>query len=160
MGQAIVTESIRIDAPKALVWGLVSDPANYARWSPEATGVKRRSGEGAWRAGDRFVGSNRAWLGWSTGCTVVTADEESGEFAFEVDVARVAIARWAYLVTHQGEGGCLVTETWTDRRTGPIGGLIKPSGVLVGRGLDAATRNRQTMRATLAAVKVEAEGLR
>lgn len=157
MSQAEVTESIAVDAPAAVVWPLVSDPANYARWSPEATGVRRRRGSGAWRVGDVFVGSNKAWLRWSTTCTVTAADAERGKFAFDVDFARVPVARWGYTVTDAEAGGCVVTETWLDRRSGVVGALIKPSGVFIGRRLDAATRNRQTMKATLAALKAEAE---
>lgn len=157
MSQADVTESIAVDAPPEVVWPLVSDPANYARWSPEATGVRRRGGSGTWRVGDVFVGSNKAWLRWSTTCTVTAADAGRGEFAFDVDFARFAIARWSYSVTPTPDGGCVVTESWTDRRSGVLGALIKPSGVLIGRGIDAATHNAQTMRATLAALKAEVE---
>ncbi|MDQ1246918.1 MAG: hypothetical protein QG597_1287 [Actinomycetota bacterium] len=157
MGQDEVAESINVKATAATVWPMISDPANYGRWSPEATGVKRRTGRGAWQVGDRFVGGNKAWLAWSTACTVVAADPEHGEFAFDVDFAHVPIARWSYTVADSGDGGCLVTETWTDRRSGVIGALIKPSGVFIGRGLDAAVRNRRTMRATLLALKAEAE---
>ena len=153
---ADVAESVDIQAPAAEVWALVSDPMNYPRWSPEATATRRLRGQGTWKVGDTFRGANRAWLPWSTSCTVETADDEQG-FKFRVSVGPFPVARWGYHVVSTGPSSCRVTETWQDARSGWRGALVKPSGLLVGRGWDAAGRNRRTMRATLNALKAHAE---
>jgi uncharacterized protein YndB with AHSA1/START domain len=150
-----VRESIVINADPVAVWKLVSDPTNYPRWSPEASKARRVSGSGKWRVGDRFVGTNKTWVPWSTACTVVTAD--GTEFAFDVNAGPFPVARWGYSVTPHPDGGCTVEETWVDRRSGIAGALVKPAAVLAGRGWDAAAHNAQTMRATLVALRDEAE---
>lgn len=155
MATETVAEEIRISAPPQTVWPLVCAPENYPLWSPEATGIKRRSGTGAWQVGDTFVGTNRIWVPWFTVCTV-TERVEQQRFAFDVDLGPLPIANWAYEVHPDGEG-VVVREIWTDRRSGPLGSPVKLAGPLVGRGRDAATHNRTTMRATLAALKSAVE---
>lgn len=159
MAHSTVSEAIEVDADITLVWELVSDPSNYPRWSPEASGVRRRSGTGPWAVGDVFTGSNRIWLPWSTNCRVVRASPLEA-FAFDVTFSVLPVARWSYELAPNATGGTLVTERWEDHRTGIKGAIVKPSGLLVGRGRDAATRNRATMRATLAQLKAEAERAR
>ncbi len=156
MSQSTVSEAIVVDADINVVWELVSDPTNYPRWSPEANGVRRRSGTGRWQVGDVFTGSNRIWLPWSTTCRVVQASPPEA-FAFDVTFSVLPVARWSYELAPNSTGGTLVTERWEDHRTGIRGAIVKPSGLLVGRGRDAAIRNRATMRATLAHLKAEAE---
>ena len=152
-----VAESIDIAAPRARVWAAVSDPGAYRRWSPESAGMRRLDGErGApWAVGQRFVGVNRVWVPWTTTCRIVAADEDAGRFAFDVDLGPFPVATWAYELDDAGRGRVRVTERWTDRRDGPLGALVRPAGLLVGRGPDAAARNRTTMRATLAALRTE-----
>ena len=48
-----------------------------------------------------------------------------------------------------------MTQTWDDRRRGPLGAVVRPAGALVGRGVSAAARNAHTMRLTLAALRDE-----
>ena len=151
-----IVETIDIAADPKVVWAAVSDPRLYGRWSPEATGAKRRSGSGPWAVGDRFVGTNRAKVRWSTRCRVVAADPER-EFAFEVSVGLAPLARWSYELAPI-PGGTRVIERWIDRRDGIRGVLVRPAGLFVGRGYDAATRNRATMVATLATLKRDLEG--
>ncbi|MBM3689933.1 MAG: SRPBCC family protein [Actinobacteria bacterium] len=151
-----VVEIVTIDAPASAVWSAVSDPCEYGRWSPEATGAMRNSGTGAWAVGDRFTGLNRARLSWRTQCRVVVAQSER-RFAFDVNVGPFPIARWAFELEALPDGCTRVTQRWTDRRDGVLGVLAKPAGLPVGRGYDAATRNRQTMRATLDALKADLE---
>ncbi|MFM7598060.1 MAG: SRPBCC family protein [Actinomycetota bacterium] len=154
-----VVEIVTIDAPPAVVWAAVSDPCGYGRWSPEATGATRNSGTGAWAVGDRFTGLNKARLSWRTQCRVVAAQSER-RFAFDVNVGPFPLAQWAFELEALPDGRTRVTQRWTDRRDGVLGALVKPAGLPVGRGYDAATRNRQTMRATLDALKADLESTR
>ena len=156
MGAPEVVVSVDIAADPATVWAAVSDPTAYGRWSPEATGAVRRSGHGAWQVGDRFTGHNRIRMPWRTQCRVAAAQTES-RFAFDVDLGPFPIARWSYELEALPEGGTRVTERWTDRRDGVLGRMVRPAGLAVGRGYDAAARNRTTMQATLAALKADLE---
>ena len=152
-----VVERIDIAAPPAVVWSAVSDPSQYGRWSPEATGARRRGkANGPWSLGDRFFGTNRHWVPWATNCRVAAAVPLE-EFAFDVDLGPFPLSRWAYELSPLPDGGTRLAERWTDRRVGWMGTLVKPTGLLVGRGMDAAGRNRETMRATLAAIKSDVE---
>lgn len=171
---AEIVESIVVAASPDEVYRLVSDPANYARWSPESTGVRRLGGAGEYAVGDRFIGHNRIWLPWSTVCTVVAADA-GREFAFDVDAGPMPVARWGYRlrpaaatapgaaaggdeVRDPGSGATTVVEQfWQDRRAGASGALVKLAGPVVGRGRDAAARNRGSMRATLAGLARDIE---
>lgn len=155
MGENRVEESIKVTAPLSAVWQLVSEPENYPLWSPEATGIRRRSGSGPWQVGDTFVGINRIWVPWFTVCTI-TERSDLRRFAFDVDLGPMRIANWAYEVGTEGDA-TVVREVWTDRRTGALGSPVKLVGPLVGRGKDAAAHNRMSMRATLAALKSAAE---
>lgn len=151
-----LVETIDIGAAPAVVWSAVSDPTQYGRWSPEATGARRRSGSGAWGVGDRFVGTNRLWMPWFTQCRVTEARTQS-RFAFDVDLGPFPVATWSFELEPLANGGTRLTQTWVDRRTGVLGTLAKPAGLAVGRGYDAAARNRTTMSATLAALKADLE---
>ena len=114
------------------------------------------TGGARWAVGDRFTGLNRARVSWRTQCRVVAAQSER-RFAFDVSFGPFPIARWAFELQALPDGGTFVTQRWTDRRDGVLGALAKPAGLPVGRGYDAATRNRQTMRATLDALKADLE---
>ena len=151
-----VVEIVAIAAPPDVVWAAVSDPCGYGRWSPEATGARRKNGSGAWAVGDRFTGLNRARLSWRTQCRVVAAQSEK-RFAFDVNVGPFPVARWSFELEATPDGGTRVTQRWTDRRDGMLGALVKPAGLPVGRGYDASARNRQTMRATLDALRDDLE---
>jgi hypothetical protein len=156
MSSPDVIEQVDIAASPADVWCAVSDPTAYGRWSPEATGAVRRTGAGAFAVGDRFTGRNRLALPWTTRCRVVAAQIEQ-RFAFDVAFGPVPIARWSYELVPLPEGGTRVTERWTDRREGILGAVVRPAGLLVGRGYDAAERNRATMRETLSNLKADLE---
>lgn len=150
-----VEVSITIEAPAKKVFDLVSDPTNYARWSPEATGVRRLRGEGQWRVNDTFTGRNKQRLSWQTSCRVTQASLDDG-FFFEVTSGPFPVATWGYRVSATDDG-CQVTEIWQDNRQGISAFLIKPVAYVLGRGWDTAGHNRATMTATLAALKREAE---
>jgi len=156
MSLSRVAVQTTICAPLPIVWSLVSDPGNYAQWSPEAQSITRRRGEGPFAVGDTFIGSNRVRLPWLTVCTVVERSEHQ-RFTFDVDVGPIPIARWSYeLDAHDGD--MLVREIWIDRRTGVLGTPVRLVGPLVGRGWDAAEWNRRSMEATLRALKAQCEG--
>ena len=83
------------------------EPENCGgRWLGQAAGPA---------AGARFVGRNRKGpLRWSTVCTVTAADP-GHVFAFTVKALGLTVSQWSY-VFEDAEGGCVVTERWTDRR--------------------------------------------
>jgi hypothetical protein len=140
-------------ADPAVVWGMVSDVTRMGRWSPETTSCRWVGGATGPAEGARFVGTNRYGLRrWSTRCTV-TAAEPGRRFAFDVDVAGVPVARWAYDLRETPEG-CAVTESWSDRRPR----WMRVSSVPVMGIADRAEHNRRGMRATLESLKAASEG--
>lgn len=157
--EQVVVEHIDVAAPRERVWAAVSDPAAYRRWSPESAGMRRLDGERdePWSVGQRFVGVNRVWVPWATVCRILAADEQAGRFAFDVDLGPFPVATWTYELADLPDGRVRVTEGWHDRRDGPLGAVMRPAGLVVGRGADAAARNRTTMRATLAALRADLE---
>lgn len=66
-----IAQTIEIDAPPSTVWGLVSDPRNMPRWSPQtAKSIKRSSGDVG--EGSTFLNINRrGLLVWPTRSKVV-----------------------------------------------------------------------------------------
>jgi len=147
---AHLSESVEVGAAPEAVYALVSDLPRMGAWSPECTGVTWRGSARAAVEGARFVGHNRSGrLRWSTNGSVVVA-EPGRRLAFEVTVGPVKVARWEYLFEATASG-CTVTEQWTDRRPSPVRGLL--DAVLGSR----EQANRRGIRATLAALKTEAE---
>jgi hypothetical protein len=163
-----VSESIEIAAAPEAVYALVSDVTAIGRFSPEARGARvlgaRRLGGSGGRAGDgahvgmRFVGRNVGslpWQRWSTLCTVTAADP-GRELGFDVSFLGAPIAHWHYAL-EPVDGGTLVTETWTDRRRGPVGFAMVNGGALLTGVRDRGRHNRAGMRATLERLKAELE---
>jgi uncharacterized protein YndB with AHSA1/START domain len=119
-----VSDSVVIHADAQTIYDQVADPTQMGRWSPENTGATTAATGRTLRVGEVFDGSNkRGRARWHTEC-VVRAAEPGRRFAFEVrkigarkPVLRGRIASWEYTF-EQHEGGTLVTETWTDLRTG------------------------------------------
>lgn len=131
-------------APAEAVWAMISDVTRMGEWSPETTActwLKQATGPAI---GAKFKGINaHGKKKWSTVCTVTEA-EPGKAFAFRVDVGPLKVAEWAYTLAAAG-GGCIVTETWTDRRGGLVTRLGKPlSGVA-----DRAAHNKAGMELTL-----------
>lgn len=141
---ADVTVTREIAAAPEKVWALVSDVTRMGEWSPEATGGTWVKGSDGPQTGARFTGANA--LGkrrWSTTCTVT--DCVPGEvFAFEVKGGPLRVSRWEYRF-EPTEGGCRVTESWTDQR----GRIVRVLGKTMTGVEDRATHNRETMEATL-----------
>ncbi|MET9735575.1 SRPBCC family protein [Streptomyces sp. NPDC006458] len=145
-------ESTVVDAPPAVVYGLVSDLRNMGRWSPECRSV--------WvprppaRTGSRFVGFNRRGpFVWFTVGRVAAARQDT-EFAFDVGVFGLPIARWGYRFEAEGTG-TRVTEFWQDLRTDGWRGRGAELLGTVFAGTNPARRaalNRAGMRTTLARI--------
>ncbi|MGB7980095.1 MAG: SRPBCC family protein [Candidatus Nanopelagicales bacterium] len=148
-----VTESIQIQAPPQTVYELIADRSGVARISPEASGTLRSTG--ALGVGDTFWGTNRRgpWR-WATRCRI-TAAEPGRAFGFDVDVGPFPISTWTYGI-EPTESGCVVTETWLDRRDGVRGRLITAGGSLFIPG-PREEHNRANIRSSLAALKAAAE---
>ena len=143
-----------IAAPPEAVYDLVADLPRMGEWSPECTSVAWRGGATAAAPGVRFRGRNRNGVRrWSTTCTVVAA-ERGKELAWDVKApGGFPVARWRYTFAPSPDGGCEVTESTEDRR----GWFMKTfAGAATGVS-DREARNRQSMAATLAALKQAAE---
>lgn len=139
-----VTAQRRIGASPDVVWAMVSDVTRMGEWSPETTGCRWIGGVDGPQVGARFRGDNRnGWRRWSTTATVVEV-EAGRRFVFDVAVGPAAVARWSYTFEPDGDG-CVVTESWEDRRAAVsklLGGVL--SGVA-----DRAEHNRTSMEQTL-----------
>lgn len=149
----VVRESIEITADPESVYDLIADVASVGEFSPEATGAL---GAGArLTEGDKFWGTNRRgpWF-WVTRCTVTRADRGTG-FAFDVDAGPLAISSWSYEIEPTATG-CVVTESWVDRRVGRRGELVRKAGALVIPG-PRDEHNRRGIRQTLQRLKAAAE---
>jgi uncharacterized protein YndB with AHSA1/START domain len=117
---ADLRESLTVDAPADLVYGLIADLPQMGRWSPECERVTWRGGATCAAEGAEFFGYNRAGLvRWMTQGVVVIA-EPGRHLAFEITFGPLKIARWEYLIADQDDDltTCIVAEEWTDRRPG------------------------------------------
>jgi len=133
-----------IHAPAEQLWAMISDVTRMGEWSPETTGGAWLKGATGPAVGAKFKGVNQnGKKTWSTVCTVTEADPGNA-FVFRVDVGPLKVAEWSYRFT-PAEGGCTVTETWTDKR----GGLVKKLGKPLSGVDDRATHNKAGMEQTL-----------
>ena len=144
--------STTIDADPDLVWHMVSDVTRMGDWSPETTSCRWIGGARGPAVGARFRGSNaRGPLRWTTTCTVTAADP--GErFAFDVTYGPMRISTWTYEFSRK-DGGCSVTESWTDNRPA----WMRIASIPVMAVADRPEHNRRGMEKTLAALKRAAE---
>ena len=100
--------------------------------SPESVGGKWLKGASGPAVGAKFKGENQnGKKQWSTTGTVVEC-EPGRVFAFDVTSGPVKVSRWVYRF-EPTDGGCKVTETWTDQRGWlpktlgkPISGVARP----------------------------------
>lgn len=147
------TGSIHIQADPLVVYDLIADVSAVGEFSPEATGALRAGADLG--VGDTFWGTNRRgpWI-WATYCRVTRADPGRG-FAFDVDFGVFPISSWSYRI-EPDDTGCLVTETWVDRREGRRGELIRRGGALIIPG-PRDEHNLRGIQQTLAALKTVAE---
>jgi hypothetical protein len=147
-----LTVSEHIAASPRDLYEMVSDLPRMGEWSPENTGGRWAGGTRTAKVGATFRGHNRAgWRRWRTVVTVTDADP-GRRFAFDVHFAAVPISTWEYTFA-EADGGCLVTEEWTDRRPGWMRTLSGPLMDIP----DRVTHNREGMQKTLQALKIAAE---
>jgi uncharacterized protein YndB with AHSA1/START domain len=142
-----ISVSRTISAPPDQVWALIADLPRMGEWSPENTGGTWIRGATGPEVGARFTGTNaNGKRRWKTSVKVTTCDPGRA-FAFDVTVGLAKVANWAYDL-EPADGGCTVTETWTDQR----GWLAKALGGPVSGVKERADHNRAGMEATLAAL--------
>ena len=150
MGEPVAVTK-EIAAPAEVVYAMVSDVTRMGEWSPECRAgewLKESTGP---TVGARFRGTNEnGKKQWSTDAVIIDADPGK-RFAFDVHVGPVKVARWSYDFAPT-DGGCTVTETWTDRRNALIRALGKPLGGVS----DRVGHNRQGMIETLDRLAVAA----
>jgi uncharacterized protein YndB with AHSA1/START domain len=149
------TDSIRIAAPPAKVWQLVTAMERYGEWSSENTGGRWRKGAdgepGTGKVGDQFVGVNRRDGTEWKGMVEIIEREEERSFAFVTGGTELNLAQWRYELEPDGDGTVL-TESWT--LTNP--GFFREQGgdaELVRR----ASNAKESIAATLAGMKTTAE---
>ena len=142
---ADVSVSRDVAASADTVWTMVSDLPRMAEWSPENEGGTWIKGATGPAPGAAFRGSNRhGGKSWKTVAKVVDA-EPGRRFSFRVTAMGLPVALWAYDITPT-DGGCTVTESWTDLRPG----LFKPIAAKATGVADRAAHNRSSMEQTLA----------
>lgn len=140
-----------IAASPQRVYELVSDLPRMGEWSPENTGGDWIKGSTGPAVGAKFKGRNRKGSArWSTLCTVVVADPGK-EFAFDVSVKGLPVARWGFRLAETA-GGTEVTEYWADHRSRVV---AKITGLVL-RVPDRASHNRAGMERTLEAMAAAA----
>jgi hypothetical protein len=149
-----ISRQVHVHAPAQRVWDLVSDLPGMGRLSPENTGGSWRRGATGPAVGAVFRGRNRNGVRrWSTTAKVLQC-EPGRRFGFAVSSLGIPVSEWRYDVEATADGGCDVTETWSDRRPGWFKG---PAGLVTGvrnRDDDSTARN---LERTLAALKALAE---
>ncbi|MET8625196.1 SRPBCC family protein [Kitasatospora sp. NPDC004669] len=145
-------ESLEMPVPPDAVYAAVADVRQMRDWSPEVIWT--------WRRGRRFTGFNRrAFWVWFTTCRIVIADP-GREFAFDVTIFGLPVARWGYRMTPTA-AGTLVTEYWNDHRRHGWRRRITDMLGLVFTGTPAArraARNREGMRITLSRLRTSVGG--
>jgi uncharacterized protein YndB with AHSA1/START domain len=138
-------------APPEKVWALVSDLPRMGEWSPENAGGSWAKGATGPAVGAVFSGKNHNGLRrWSTTATVV-ACEPGRVFEIAITFLGLKVANWRYEFEPTA-GGCTVTESWRDNRTGWQRVAGRPMGDHSG---DHA---RAEMEATLANLAKAVEG--
>jgi uncharacterized protein YndB with AHSA1/START domain len=146
--------TLRIDAPPAKVWALVSDVTHIGRFSPETFEAEWLDGATGPAAAVRFRGhvrrNGRGPVYWTT-CTIVRCEPEQ-EFAFVVGKPARAMMTWGYRLAPAAEATDVtdVTEFWESSDALPMRTYWK---LFSGR----RRTNAEGMRTTLERLKVAAE---
>jgi uncharacterized protein YndB with AHSA1/START domain len=141
-----------IAASPETVWGLVADLPRMGEWSPENEGGEWIGGADGATVGAKFKGTNSSGhRSWKTVSTVTAADP-GRRFAFTVKAAGLPISEWEFEI-EPTDGGCRVTQRFTDKRPG----FFKPIAAKVTGVSDRVTHNRDGMAATLDGLAATAE---
>lgn len=144
-------ESIHIATGPEKVWSLIGDPTHYPRWSPMTAKTYLR-GRPVSR-GSTMVNINRkGFLVWPT--TARITDYEPGRrIAFRV---KENWTTWSWTVEPAADGSTLTVRRDVAEGISPLSARLQKT---VLGGDEPFTRElREGMRASLAAVKAEAEG--
>ena len=112
-----VTVSRDMAASPDAVWALVADLSRMPEWSPENERLEWLGGATGAVVGARFRGTNRNGSRSWKGVGEITALEPGRMLGFTVSAGPFKISDWSYSI-ESTDGGCRVTETWTDRRGG------------------------------------------
>ncbi|MPY91663.1 MAG: hypothetical protein GEV08_00965 [Acidimicrobiia bacterium] len=149
------SDSVRVDAPPAAVWELVTAMERYGEWSSENTGGYWRKGgdgvPGTGRVGDQFVGVNRRdGVEWKALVEVVERDE-GRTFGFVTGGTELNFVLWKYILEPDGAGSRL-TEYWELRNLSPV--MVENGEAEVAYRM---ANMRESMRATLEGIKRTAE---
>ena len=145
--------SLRIAAPPARVYGIVTDIANMGRLSPECVGGTWLGGATAPAVGATFKGRNKRGIArWSTTNEVVEADPDKA-FAFQT---RQSGIRWRYQLEADGDG-TVVTESRAAFKPRPTVAKLF-SRIALGGIAEHDDEMRAGMQATLERLKAAAEG--
>jgi hypothetical protein len=150
--EALLEESIDVEATPERVWSLVTDLPRMARWSPQVVRTVVR-GDGPVRLGTRALNLNRkGLLMWPTRSKVVRF-EPHRDFAIRIKDNHTV---WSFALEPTAGGTRLV-----QRREAPDG-TSAISDTLVRRVLggqaDFQAELRKGMRRTLRGIKADAEG--
>jgi hypothetical protein len=148
------TATIDIDAPPERVYDLIADVARVGEFSPEATGCAWRLPGSAVRRALLGSSTSAARGGGSPGAPSWSA-ERGRRFSFDVDFPPMPVSRWTYDI-EPTDSGCRVTETWNDRREGPVAAPIKWIGGVIIPG-PRAPHNQRNIETTLQRLKAAAE---
>jgi hypothetical protein len=148
-------DSIRIGAPPAEVWGLVTAMERYGEWSSENTGGRWRKGAdgevGTGKVGDQFVGINRRdGVEWKALVEVVER-EEGRSYGFVTGGSEMNLVLWRYELQPDGDG-TLLSEQWTMRNPE----FFRKQGGEAEIAQRAANA-KESISATLAGMKASAE---
>ncbi|HEY2223620.1 SRPBCC family protein [Actinomycetospora sp.] len=153
MSEPTASASVTVAASAEQVYALVSDLPRMGRWSPENTGGRWIGQQRGPAAGARFVGTNKGARRWWPTTTVVTDANPGRRFAFVTQLGPLTAAEWAYDIAPTDDGGCVLTESWVDRRPDWL--------LVVGRHLtgvdDRVAHTRRMLDTTLANLKVAVE---
>lgn len=149
---ADLTVSRDIAASPGVVWALLADLTRMPEWSPENERLEWLGGATAAAPGAKFRGTNRNGSKSWKSVGEITAIEPGRLLSFAVTAGPFKISEWSYVIDPT-EGGCRVTEGWTDRR----GGVMRTLSKLATGVQDRPSHNRQGMEETLRRVAAAAE---
>lgn len=150
---ADVAVSRDIAASPTTVWTLLADLSRMPEWSPENQRVEWLGAMTAAASGVKFRGTNRNGSKSWKSVGEITVAEPGRMLTFDIKAGPFKVAQWSYAID-QRDGGCRVTESWTDRRNG----IMKTLSKLATGVNDRPSHNRQGMEETLRRLAAAAEG--